>query len=124
MDVVLWIVQAILAIKCLSAAVTHGLQPGKASMAQAMQRLGRAGRPLAAAAGAQMLLAAIGLILPGILGAPAWLTPLAAAGLAVMLLVSIGLHLKSRDDPKVFVSVVLFVLAAAVAYGRWVVTPL
>ena len=123
MDVVLWVVQAILAIKCLSAAFTHVLA-GKASMAQAIPRLGSAGRLLAVAAGALMLLAAIGLILPGVLGAPAWLTPVTAAALAVMLGVSIPLHLKSREKPMIWVSLVLLALAAAAAYGRWVLAPL
>ena len=62
---------------------------------------------------------ALALILPGLLGWPPIVTPLAATAVAVMLLASIPLHLRSRDRPKIFVSLVLLVFAVIVAIGRW-----
>ncbi len=124
MDTVLWILQAILAVKCLSSAFIHGLRQDKSSVQQAVQRMGSAARPLLALAALLMLAAALGLILPGVLRVFPWITPLAAAALAVMLLASIPLHIKSRDRPMVFVSAILFILSALVAYGRWVMAPL
>lgn len=124
MDTVLWVIQAILAIKCLSSALIHGLQQGKPSVQQAAARLGRWARILLSAAAVAMLAAALGLILPGVLRVWLWLTPLSAAALGVMLLVSIPLHFKSRDKPMVFVSLVLLILSIAVAYGRWFIAPL
>ena len=64
------------------------------------------------------LLGALGLILPGLLGTAVWITPFSAAILAVMLMVSIFLHRRSRDDPKIFVSLVLCAMALFVLYGR------
>jgi hypothetical protein len=59
------------------------------------------------------------LILPFALGFLPWLTPLSAAILAGMLLLSIPLHIKSRDKPMIFVSVILFAFSAIVVFGRW-----
>ena len=39
--------------------------------------------------------------------------------MSIMLLFSIFFHVKSREKPKIFVSVILFVFAVFVAYGRW-----
>jgi hypothetical protein len=47
-----------------------------------------------------------------------------ASILSIMLLFSIFFHIKSREKPKIFVSVILFVFAVFVAYGRWILIPL
>jgi uncharacterized membrane protein YphA (DoxX/SURF4 family) len=119
MDILLWILQAILAIKCLSTALIHGVQQEKDSMRQARQRLGAVSRFILPAAAVLLLLCALGLILPQALGFLPWLTPLSAAVLAVMLLISIPLHIQSRDKPMIFVSVILFAFSAIVVFGRW-----
>jgi hypothetical protein len=38
-------------------------------------------------------------------------------------LFSIFFHVKSREKPKIFVSVILFAFAVFVAYERWVLVP-
>jgi hypothetical protein len=43
--------------------------------------------------------------------------------MSIMLLASIFFHVKFREKPQVFVSVILFAFAAFVAYGRWVLAP-
>jgi len=48
----------------------------------------------------------------------------AAALLAVMMLASIGFHLASREKPKIVADLILFAMAAFLAYGRWVIAPL
>lgn len=124
MDTVLWVIQVILAIKLLSTAIIHALQQDKDTLSQAIARLGAASKPLLFSSAALMALGSLGLILPGVLRALPWLTPVCAALLAVMLLVSIPLHIKSRDKPMIFVSLILFAMAAFLAYGRWVLIPL
>jgi hypothetical protein len=64
-----------------------------------------------------------GLILPAATGVLAWLTPWAAALLALMMLLAVGFHLACRESPNTLVSLVLFALAAFVAYGRWAIAP-
>lgn len=51
------------------------------------------------------------------------LAPWTAAVLAVMLLASIAFHIKCRESSKAWVSLILFAMAAFVAYGRWVLAP-
>jgi apolipoprotein N-acyltransferase len=47
----------------------------------------------------------------------------AAALSAVMLLVSIYFHVRFREKPKVFVSIVLFSFSVFVIYGRLILAP-
>lgn len=124
MNILLWIVQIILGIKLLTTAFTHGLQPSKPSMQESMQKLGKFSRPLHVAVAVITFLGTLGLLLPGVLGLPAWVIPVSAAVMAMLLLLSILFHVKSREKPNIFVSVVLFVFAAFIAYGRWMLVPL
>jgi len=57
------------------------------------------------------------------LGSPAQIVSVTAALLAIMLLTSIFFHVKSREKPNVFVSVILFAFAILIAYGHWGFTP-
>jgi hypothetical protein len=123
MNNVCWFFQIILSIKLISVAYTHGLRQDKTSMQEAIQKVGAMARPMLAVVAICTLLGAAGLIIPAAVGVMSWLTPWTAAILAGMLLVSIGLHAKGREKPKVWVSLILCVMAAVVAYGRWVVVP-
>jgi hypothetical protein len=123
MNVFLWALQIILTIKLLTVTLTHGLQQNKPTLQEARQKMGRISRLLLYLAALGGLVGALGLILPGLLGAAAWITPLTALLVAVMLAISIFLHLLSRDKPKIFVSLVLFTFAVFIAYGRWALVP-
>jgi VIT1/CCC1 family predicted Fe2+/Mn2+ transporter len=123
MNTALWIIQIILGIKLINVSYTHGLQQSKATMQQAIERMGQISRPLLYLVAVGTLIAAIGLLLPGVLGWSRLITPVTAMLLSLMLLCSIFCHIKSREKPNLFVSVVLFAFAAFVAYGRWVIVP-
>lgn len=123
MNILLWGVQIILGVKLLTTAFTHGLQPSKPTMQESMQKMGRVSRPLHIAVAIIIFVGTLGLILPGVLSLPAWVTPLSAVAMGVVLLLSILFHVKSRPKPNIFVSVVLFVFAAFIAYGRWALIP-
>lgn len=124
MNVFLWILQSILAIKFISVAFTHGLRQDQDAMQQGIQKMGAVTRPLLSVFAVLLFVACFGLILPGVLGFLSWLTPFTAAVLSAMLLLSIPLHIKCREKPKIFASIILFVLSAFVAFGRWVLAPL
>jgi len=124
MNIVLWVLQVVLAVKFLSVAYTHGLRPDPAKMQRGNQRFGAAARPLLIVIALAVSLCAVVLVLPAATGAAAWLAPWSAALLAVMMLAALGFHLACRENPKSVVSLVLFALAAFVAYGRWVIAPL
>ena len=123
MNIVLWILQIVLGLKFVSVAYTHGLRPDETKMQQGVQRLGTLARPLLTLIALCAFLGAVGLILPAATGILTWLTPLAAALLALMMLLAIGFHVACRETPNIVVGLVLFALAAFVAYGRWVIAP-
>jgi hypothetical protein len=123
MNTLLWIIQVILSIKLITITYTHGLRQGMPTMREAIPRLGKAARPLLTLAAVGALLGALGLLLPGVTELPGVITPISACIMTVMLSVSVLFHLKSREKPKIFVSVVLLAFAAFVAFGRWALSP-
>jgi len=123
MNIALWVVQIVLALKFFSTAFTHGVRANQAKVERANQRYGKMGRPLLTIIGLCTLLGGAGLVLPGALRILTWLTPLAAALLALMMLGAIKFHVICNDKPIIVADLVLFALAAFVAYGRWVIAP-
>jgi hypothetical protein len=123
MTTIVWILQIILGIKLLSVAYTHGLRQSQPTMQASVQRLGRLAGSLHYGIACLTLVGALGLTLPGILGLPAWVTPITAILLSILLLVSIFFHVKSREKPNIFVSLILSGFAAIIAYGHWEFTP-
>jgi hypothetical protein len=69
------------------------------------------------------LLGAAGVILPAVTGVLTWLTPLAASSLGVVMLLAVGFHASRREYPNIAFNLILFLLAAGVAYGRLAVVP-
>jgi uncharacterized membrane protein YphA (DoxX/SURF4 family) len=124
MNIVLWVLQIVLALKFASTATTHGFRRDQAKMQRGEQRFGAMTRPLLTFIALCTLLGGAGLVLPGALKILTWLTPLAAALLALMMLGAIKFHVTCCEKPKIAVDLVLFALAAFVAYGRWVIAPL
>ena len=124
MNIALWALQVALALKYVSTAYTHGLRQGAEKMQRGVQRLGALARPLLIAIALGTFLGGAGLILPAATGILTWLTPWSAVLLALMMLVSIGFHVACCERPKIVVDLVLFALAAFVAYGRWAIAPL
>jgi uncharacterized membrane protein YphA (DoxX/SURF4 family) len=70
------------------------------------------------------VLGAIGLILPGLLRIRPGLTPLAAAGLVIIMIGATVLTLLTGDIAMALIPLVVGILAAFVAYGRWRLAPL
>ncbi|MBI3029230.1 MAG: DoxX family protein [Candidatus Rokubacteria bacterium] len=69
------------------------------------------------------VLGAIGLVLPGLLRIRPGLTPLAAAGLVIIMIGAIVITLMGGDVVAALISLVVGLLAACVAYGRWRLAP-
>ena len=74
--------------------------------------------------GVAEVLAALGLVLPGLAGILTWLTPLAAAGLVPIVGGAAVYHSSQREVPQALVTGVLLVLVVFVAWGRWLPFPL
>lgn len=120
MNIVLWLLQALLAAQFLF----HGgflLFPP----AQFVALLNEA-FPLwfRLFLGVAELLAGVGLILPGVTRILPWLTPLAALGITIVTVSASVLHFSRGEVGSGLTTVILFVMAAFVAYMRWRVKPL
>jgi uncharacterized membrane protein YphA (DoxX/SURF4 family) len=69
------------------------------------------------------VLGAIGVILPWLLGIRPGLTPLAAAGLVIIMIGATVLTLATSGIAMAPIPLVVGILAAFVAYGRWRLAP-
>jgi len=69
------------------------------------------------------VLGAIGVILPWLLGLRPGLTPLAAAGLVIIMIGATVLTLATAGIAMAPIPLVVGILAAFVAYGRWRLAP-
>jgi len=126
MNVLLWGLQIVLALKFVSVAASHGLRPDETKMERGRQRLGVLARPLLTLVAVGAFLGGVGVILPAATGFRPWLTGWSAALLAVMALCGGGFHMACRESPKIpkiVVSLILCAVAAFVAYGRWMIAP-
>ena len=73
--------------------------------------------------GVAEVLGAIGLILPGLLRIRPGLAPLAAAGLVIIMLGATVFTLAGGDVAPALIPLVVGLLSAFVAYGRWRLAP-
>lgn len=120
MNIALWILQVLLAVYFL----WHGwlFVAPPAEMAEMMNTFIDPGFRIFV--GVAELLAAAGLILPGLTRILPWLTPLAAAGLMIVTASATVLHLSRGEIGSAISAAVFFVLVTLVAYLRWKVKPI
>ena len=118
MNVALWIVQGLLAALFLVAGGAKLVLPLD-QMAGPVALPGWFLRFL----GVAEMLGALGLVLPGLLRIRPGLTPLAAAGLVIIMIGATVTSLVSGGVVMALMPLVVGLLAAFVAYGRWRVIP-
>ena len=118
MNVLLWVVQGLLAAAFLMAGVLKTTTP-KAKLAEKMPWVEDFSPGTVKFIGAVEGLAAIGLVLPALTGIAPILTPLAAAGLAITMVLAAVVHLRRGEHQGIVVNAVLFALTAFVAWGRF-----
>ena len=119
MNVVLWIIQVLLALLFLFGGVVKLILPVE-EMAKQMALPGSFLRFL----GVVEVLGGLGLILPGLFRIKTWLTPLAAAGLVIIMIGATVISLRIGPVGPALYPLVTGLLAAFVAYGRWRLVPL
>lgn len=118
MSIALWIVQILLAVLFLGAGLTKLTQP-KPKLEGMMPWAKDFTLPTVRFIGAVEVLGAVGLVLPAWTGIAPILTPLAATGLAVTMLLAAVTHYRRGEHQVIGVNVVLLLLAAFVAWGRF-----
>lgn len=122
MNILLWVLQVLVALPALNAGVFHLLLPeNMPAMFAWMNDLGTVPHIII---GVLEIAAALGLLLPGLTKIQTRLTPLAAAGFALTMVGAVFFHIPRAEYQNVGLNVVLAVLAIFVAYGRWRLSPL
>jgi uncharacterized membrane protein YphA (DoxX/SURF4 family) len=123
MNIVLWIIQALLALLFLFA--------GGTKLVLSIEQMRAMGSPnqivlpilLVRFIGVCEVLGALGLILPGLFRIRPGLTPLAATGLVIIMIGAIVTTLMSGEVAPALFPLVTLVVLAFVAYGRLKLTP-
>lgn len=119
MNIVLWIIQILLAILFLFAGATKLILP-IAEMTKDVHLPGLFLRFL----GVAEVLGGLGLILPGLLRIKTWLTPLAAVGLMIIVIGATVISAMTGPPAYAIAPLITTLLLVFVAYGRWRIAPL
>ena len=120
MNIVLWVLQVLLAVAFLA----HGglfLWPPPEIAAQMNASLPRWFQLFL---GVAEVLAAVGLILPGLTRIQPWLVAWAAGGVMIVTASATGYHLMRGENSAAAITLLLFAMAAFVAYMRLRVLPI
>ncbi|MFF2522584.1 DoxX family protein [Streptomyces liangshanensis] len=119
MNITLWIVASLLALLFLASGTGKALQP-KPKVVESSGAWAEDFSPAALKSiGVVEVLGALGLILPAALDIATVLVPLAATGLAVVMAVAAVVHGRRAESRHVVFNVVLVIVAALVAWGRF-----
>jgi uncharacterized membrane protein YphA (DoxX/SURF4 family) len=120
MNLVLWILQALLA----AAFFAHGwmmLAPPPEIAAQMNAMLPRW---FSLFIGVSEVLAAIGLTLPGLTRIHPWLVTWAAVGIMIVMVSATVLHVARNEIPQALITLLLLAMASFVAYARHRLLPI
>ncbi len=120
MNIVLWILQLLLAAQFLQHGIIMLFPPAEyINMMNAAMGVG-----LRYFIGIVELLAVVGLILPGILRIYTWLIPLTTAGLMLLMVCATIWHLTKGENSSAYYTIVLFIIITFTGYMRWKVKPI
>ncbi len=122
MNVAVWIVQILLGLAFGMAGLMKIIQP-REKLQTNMKWVEDFAPNTIKGIGTLEFLGAVGLILPFLTGIVPVLTPLAAVGLILVMVGAIITHIRRGESPMAVINLVLLVLAAFVAYGRFVAVP-
>jgi len=122
MNILLWILQFLLGIYFILIGIMHFVIPP--GLPQAMSWMYDLTPTLHWLSGTAEILGGLGLILPGLTRIKTWLTPLAALGLTLVMILALFYHLTRGETQNMGFNIMLAILSAFVAYGRWRIAPL
>ena len=124
MNILLWILQILLALTFLFAGGTKLVIP-----ADVLMKMGSPNQVVLPGLflkfiGVCEVVGALGLILPGVFHRKQYLTPLAAAGLAIIMIGAVIVTIMGDGIAMAISPLIVGLLCLFVAYGRWRVRPL
>ena len=121
---VLWTLQVLLALALLAVGYAHGISFDQTRTRPGFAWLDAVGKERMRIIALLELLAAAGVILPGLTGVLPWLTPTAAGCVVVLMVIAVSFHVRRPGEGRnTATNLVLALLAASVAYGRFVIAP-
>jgi uncharacterized membrane protein YphA (DoxX/SURF4 family) len=123
MNVALWIIQVLLALLFLFAGGTKLVLPIEVLKSMGSPNQVQLPGLLVRFIGVCEVLGALGLILPGLLRIWPGLTPMAASGLIIIMIGATVLTVIGDGVGPALFPLVVGILAAFVAYGRWRLAP-
>jgi uncharacterized membrane protein YphA (DoxX/SURF4 family) len=118
-NVVLWIVAALLAVAFGLSGAMKVFRPAPKLVEMGMGWVDDMPLRMVRTIGVLEILAALCLILPPLLNIAPILAPLAATGLVLIMIGAIVTHARRKENNVIIGNVVLLVLAAFVAWGRF-----
>jgi uncharacterized membrane protein YphA (DoxX/SURF4 family) len=122
MEIVVWVLQILLALAFLGAGVMKLVRPRPALVSSGMGWADDYSDGGVKGIGALEVVGAIGLVLPAATGIAPILTPIAALGLALVMAAAVVVHLRRKE--QIVAPLVLGVLALVVAVLRFGPYPL
>jgi uncharacterized membrane protein YphA (DoxX/SURF4 family) len=122
MEIVVWVLQILLAVAFLGAGVMKLVRPRPALVSSGMGWADDYSDGGVKGIGALEVIGAIGLVLPAATGIAPILTPIAALGLALVMAAAVVVHLRRKE--QIVAPLVLGVLALVVAVLRFGPYPL
>jgi uncharacterized membrane protein len=120
MNTALWIVQGLLAAMFAMAGIMKSTLP-EVKLGKQFPWANDFSTKTVRLIGMSELLGAIGLIVPWLMGIAPILTPVAALGLCLIMVLATNIvHLKKNQYKEITLNIILFLLGAFVAYGRFI----
>jgi putative oxidoreductase len=120
MNIVLWVLQVLLAV----AFFAHGAMMIAPPAEVAVQMNASLPRWFQLFLGVAEVLAAVGLVLPGLTRILPWLVSWAAGGIIIVMVSATAYHVSRGEVSSAFITFILLVMAAFVAYMRYRVLPI
>jgi putative oxidoreductase len=120
MNVALWVLQVLLAV----AFFAHGVMMVAPPAEIAVQMNASLPRWFQLFLGVSEVLAAVGLVLPGLTRILPWLVSWAAGGIIIVMVSATGYHVVRGELSSAMITLILLVMAAFVAYMRYRLLPI
>ncbi|HVP20775.1 MAG TPA: DoxX family protein [Anaerolineaceae bacterium] len=123
MNILLWIVQGLLALFFVMTGALK-LVRSKEQLSARMGWVEDVSQPVIRMIGFVEILGGLGLFLPSLTRILPWLTPLAAIGLVLVMVGAALTHYRRKEFSAVGMNSILLILSFLVAMGRFWITPL
>lgn len=124
MNVALWILQVLVGLAFIMAGYNHGFRQEQAKKQPQMAWMNALSSGTLTFIGVAEILGGVGVILPALTNILPILTPLAAVGLTLIMILAAIFHFRRGETQAIVFNIILGVMAAFIAYGRFVLVPL